>query len=134
MAATLFLLLPAAAAAATPGAVVWSQTWNASGDGHGERRPGRRGADGGLYVAATVRRSGDRDIALLRFSAAGKRLWTRWYDGPASGADTVAGIAAGPGGSVIVCGSTAVTGAGADWIVLRYASGGKRLLVEATGR
>ena len=133
LAATLFLLLPAAAAAATPGAVVWSQTWNASGTATVSDVQAAEAPNGGLYVAATVRRSGDRDIALLRFSAAGKRLWTRWYDGPASGADTVAGIAAGPGGSVIVCGSTAVTGAGADWVVLRYASGGKRLWSKRLG-
>ena len=122
----LVLLVPAVAAAATPGTVTWSHTWNASATGVVDDVQAVEAPGGGLYVAATVRRSGGLDIVLQRYTPSGTRRWVRWYDGPAHGADRVAGIAAGPNGSVTLCGATTVRGTGQDWIVLRYASDGTR--------
>lgn len=121
------LVLTATAFADVPGTTVWSHTWNASPAGTVQDVAAAQAPAGGLYVTATVRKpGGDIDIVLLKYAANGKRLWTRWYDGPSHGADRAGGIAAGPDGSVTVCGSTGVAGAGLDWIVLKYASNGTR--------
>ena len=56
------------------------------------------------------------DYLTVKYSAAGKKLWTRRYNGTASGNDVPAGIAIDPVGNIVVTGSSAGVRPGAlDW-------------------
>jgi len=61
----------------------WLRTYATSG---GTAKAVAFDRNGNVYVAATLYRSTE-DIGLLKYSAAGRLLWKRFYDGPASGDD-----------------------------------------------
>ena len=62
----------------------------------------------------------------VRYSAAGKALWKKVYQGPAGlGAVTLA-AAARPGGGVYVCGMSSSAATGADGFVMSYTPSGAR--------
>jgi hypothetical protein len=121
------LLCTATSARAAAGEVDWAKPWNAPRPGQvyvakAQARPG-----GGVYVAASLRRpSGNVDIVVLSYSAGGRRVWVRPYDGPAHGLDWVKGIAVDRDGNVVVCGSSYSAAGREDWIVLKYGPNGKR--------
>jgi hypothetical protein len=124
---SLALLWTATTAAGAAGDLDWAKTWNATRPGivstaEVAARPG-----GGVYVAASLlRRSGNIDIVVLRYSASGARLWVRTFDGAAHGLDWVTGIAVDRRGSVVVCGSSFGVSGKEDWVVLKYAPDGTR--------
>jgi len=130
-AAFIALLCCAAPARGTAGAVTWDKTWNTSRPGTVSSATAVAKPGGGVYVAASLLRpSGNIDISVLRFSSAGKRLWTRFYDGPSHGIDWMEGIAVDGRGNVVVCGATFSVSGKDDWVVLKYAPDGRRRWVR----
>ena len=86
---------------------------------------------GGAYVAASLLRpSGNIDIAVLRYSAAGSRKWVEYFDGPAHGIDWMTAVAVDRHGNVVVCGSSFSASGKEDWVVLKYAPDGTRRWVR----
>jgi hypothetical protein len=120
-------LWTAAPAQGAPGDVDWAKTWNADRPGVVSNAKVVAKPGGGLYVVASLLRpSGNIDIAVLRYSAQGKRSWVRYYDGAAHGLDWMEDVAVGHDGSLVVCGSTFTRSGKDDWVVLKYAPDGSR--------
>jgi uncharacterized delta-60 repeat protein len=121
------LLCAASSARAEPGDADWVRTWNAARPGVVWAAEAKTKPGGGVYVAASLLRpSGNVDIAVLRYSAAGKLAWVEYYDGPAHGLDAMEGLAVDRRGNVIVCGSTFTASGKEDWVVLKYGPDGRR--------
>lgn len=121
------LLWAAAPAAAAAGDVAWARVWNADRPGIVSNAEVATKPGGGLYVAASLLRpSGNIDIVLLRYTAAGKRVWVRSFDGAAHGLDWMKDLAVARDGSAVVCGSTFSRTGREDWVVLKYAPNGSR--------
>jgi hypothetical protein len=64
------------------------------------------------------------DVSLRRLGSSG---WTRYWDGPAHGADKAWDVAVSSAGSVYVCGSSTTKAGGTCAVVLKYSAKGKRL-------
>jgi hypothetical protein len=123
----LVVLWTAVPAQGAPGDVAWAKTWNADRPGIVSNAKVVAKPGGGLYVAASLLRpSGNIDIAVLRYSAQGKRSWVRYYDGAAHALDWMEDVAVAPDGSLVVCGSTYTRSGKDDWVVLAYAPDGTR--------
>jgi uncharacterized delta-60 repeat protein len=70
------------------------------------------------------------DYLTIKYSASGKRLWTRRYNGTVNGNDVPAGIAIDPNGYVVVTGTSAGVRPGAldwdaDYLTIKYSPSGK---------
>ena len=92
-------------------------------------------AAGTLFEAADYQPAGHTHIVVRRLTAAGVVRWTKRY-APRGRDVSVAAIAAGPSGSVIVVG-TSSGGKGADWLIMKYSGTGKVAwlrTVDLTGR
>jgi len=74
---------------------------------------------GNVYVAVKVWRS-SYDIGLLKYDAAGRFKWERFYDGPAAGADEPVAIAVDRGGNVVVAGNSPAVNGRLGVVVLKY--------------
>jgi len=89
-------------------------------------------ASGNVYVVGTGESSvNGMDALVVKYSKAGERLWTRRYNGTASGDDMAASLRARPGGGVYVAGRTESTDTGDDGLLLAYTGAGTRLFVLA---
>lgn len=133
------LLCAASSAHAVPGDADWVRPWNAARPGVVYAAKAQTNPGGGVYVAASLLRpSGNVDIAVLRYSSAGRLAWVKYYDGRAHGLDAMRGLAVNRRGNVIVCGSTFTASGKEDWVVLKYAPDGrrrwKRTLAASFGR
>jgi hypothetical protein len=76
-----------------------------------------------IYVTGTSRRVGTgQDYLTVAYNAAtGSPLWVRFYNGPASAADSARAAAVSPtGGRVFVTGDSQGTGAGPDYATVAY--------------
>lgn len=61
----------------------------------------------------------DWDIAIVKYSASGETLWTRYWDGAASADDFSASLAVG-GGAIYVAGKTVTTRPATDIVLLKF--------------
>lgn len=123
LALTVGLALPAAAA---PGDKVWQAAYNGPGAGS-EGRFVARSSDGSqIFVAAdTAPGTADpTDIVTIAYSAAtGAKQWTATINGPASGLDQAAGIAANPAADLVyVTGSVSTASGGTNWRTTAYST------------
>jgi len=73
-------------------------------------------------------RNSESDITTIAYSPGGHRLWTRRYDGPASGTDQAADVLVSPGGRrLYVLGTTTTAKRGQDVVVIAYRANGSRI-------
>ena len=79
-----------------------------------------------IYVAASVQPGpGDRDIATIKYSAAGAEQWKRTLDGGLGGLDDPTAIAVDQYRNVYVTGSSEIVpGHSIDYVTLRYSTNG----------
>ncbi len=66
----------------------------------------------------------DYNVITLKYNAAGTQLWLKTFNGSANGSDYSDGIAVNSIGDVFVNGTTASTGKGDDYLLLKYNSAG----------
>lgn len=105
--------------------------WRYGGSAHLDDRP----ADvvvtpaGDVYVTGSASVTGPKTAALtVKFSATGKKVWSKLYLGTANlGANTI-GMTPRAGGGVITCGITEAAATAADGLVMSYTVTGKRLV------
>jgi uncharacterized delta-60 repeat protein len=77
-------------------------------------------ADGNIFVTGfSADASGYADIATLRYTPDGIRVWAVRYDGPGHGNDFVSAVAVDARGHVIVAGSSTV-GIPSDYVTIQY--------------
>lgn len=115
------------------GARLWTRQYGAGGDGaYGICAIA---VPGGVIVAGSagnVSSSHRKDVVVIKYSAAGKRLWTSRYDGPAHRNDAPADMSTGNYSvtgklsTVYVGGTSAGQGTGSDYVLLQiHASSGR---------
>ena len=99
------------------GSKLWSRRYSAGGGGDIATHVAID-KQNAIYVTGTSWLYGKRkdDYLTVKYSAAGKKLWTRRYNGTGSGNDVPAGIAVDKLGNVVVTGTSAGVRPGAlDW-------------------
>jgi hypothetical protein len=101
-----------------------------SGPLHLDEKPARMLIDssGSVYVVGRSSSAAHGpDALVLKYSAAGRRLWVRRFNGTANNDDRAESLRARPGGGVYVAGTTYGAATGSDGLLLAYNAGGKRL-------
>ncbi|MEK7474451.1 MAG: SBBP repeat-containing protein, partial [Candidatus Coatesbacteria bacterium] len=118
------------------GNVLWSRTWNGSGDGWdymgqmgmgGAGNPVAVDLSGSVYVVGTEQNvSGMQAWAVVKYDPAGNILWTRtWNPGGFLSANAYA-VAADPAGNIVVSGMSG-GGMNGAMLVKKFDSGGNEL-------
>jgi hypothetical protein len=78
-------------------------------------------AQGRVYVTGTsVDAGGKTDCATVKYSAKGKRLWEKRYNGPANDQDHAWWIRLDTAGNAYVCGSSTGVTTGRDMLTIKY--------------
>jgi len=112
---------------------IWTRTYDGSGGGEDEGRGVAVLPGGDIVVVgyeALVDADGDGDGWVRKYDADGAVLWTRTYDGSASG-DDEANAASGDGnGGVLVLGSEAVMGTQSVAWIRKYSAEGAAVWTE----
>lgn len=71
--------------------------------------------DASVLVAGSVSLGAGADFGVIKYDTIdGSQEWTRYYDGPVNGADTVVGLAVDSGGNAIITGSVTVAASGGE--------------------
>lgn len=90
---------------AASGALLWKRSYNGPDSGFDEAYAVAVAPDGSVYACGVTDVAGhEQDFLLLKYAAAGNLLWSRTYNGPASGEDVCYGVAVAPDGSVFATG------------------------------
>jgi uncharacterized delta-60 repeat protein len=82
---------------------------------------------GNIYVTGSSKSSTNQDIAVVKYNSAGTQVWVGRYDGPSHNIDSATCIIVDNSGNVIVAGKSFQTGAGYDYIVIKYNAAGTQL-------
>jgi hypothetical protein len=105
--------------------VYWSPV---NDSGWGGSRAIARDSHGAIYVAGTMKRAATGwDVAMMKLSPAGKRLWTRYVDGYEGGRDTGVDLAVDTRDRVYLTGTVFGLMSGTDILLARYTTAGKQV-------
>jgi hypothetical protein len=88
---------------------------------------------GNAYVAGWIVLGSYGDLATFKYDSGGNLIWTRTYNGPASGADFALAVALDDSGRVSVAGTSKNAGpavAHTDWVTIGYDAAGKTLWTQ----
>jgi uncharacterized delta-60 repeat protein len=103
------------------GALLWSQVFNGAGNGDDVAGDISTDAAGNLLITGyTVNLNGDRDIATLKYSAAGDQLWVSTYDGPGNDNDEAIKMLVDNNGQVYVTGFSTGSLTNHDYTTIKY--------------
>lgn len=109
------------------GSSPWAKTWNGPASKNDVANDVAVSAKGQVYVVGSSQRAaGDYKLVVLKYSAAGDRLWVRTWAGPAGSSPSGHRVAIDAKGRVVVVGQGKVKGA-THLFVAQYTSAGKRL-------
>jgi hypothetical protein len=123
-------LLFATVAAATPGDTIWSRQSTTSSKGDAFLDVAR--GPGDVYYCVGITRATEETsaVALVKYKADGKKLWSRTYQSPTTKGAAGACVAVDASGGVIVAGTVGIappaSGKGRDMVVLKYTPEGSR--------
>jgi hypothetical protein len=108
------------------GATVWSRSFAGAGGQNDAATEVARDADGRIYVAGTTIGVSDLSTAtVLKYTAAGRRSWKRFWSGPAATLGVNVHELAASAGGAAVCGFALDASARAHPYALRFAPGGQ---------
>ncbi len=101
---------------------VWTASYNGQGDFSDRYTASITDADGNLIVAgSTAMPDQNRNLLVRKLSPSGAVLWTQTYNGPGDGADEALALVTDDGNNIYVTGFQKGSGAGNDFITLKYA-------------
>ncbi|MDO1451601.1 SBBP repeat-containing protein [Rhodocytophaga aerolata] len=118
---------------APDGTELWVQRYhNQFSDGSNDKATGIAiDVQGEVYVIGTSNGGGmGQDFATAKYSSDGRLLWSRIYNGPGNGDDQPVSIKVDASGSVYVAGSSAGSGTGQDYALVKYATSGTQSWVK----
>ncbi len=110
------------AAGAAPGSITWKRGPNPTGLSD-ELFVTAKGPQGSVYACGVKGWPDAASIWLVKYTASGRKAWSRSYAGP-DGVAKVAGMAVDGSGNVYLAGSTRRTSTFWDTVLLKYDSGG----------
>jgi uncharacterized delta-60 repeat protein len=86
---------------------------------------------GNVYVTGdSAGSSTGQDAAIIKYSSAGIQLWMKRHNGPGNKDDGANAMAVDGSGNVYVAGSSAGSGSGYDYAVIKYSGAGKELWLK----
>lgn len=105
----------------------WVARYNGPGNGDDRATAIAVDGSGNVYVAGESQGTGTGlDIATVKYSPEGLQLWAGRYDGSAHGDDGAKAVAVDGAGNVLVFGKSRGSGAGYDWVLIKYNAKGHR--------
>jgi hypothetical protein len=108
------------------GKTAWAKLYDGPSHGDDAGKDIAVDAAGNVFIVGTATSAKGTDITTIKYSAAGKRLWVRTYDGTGHANDAAGAIAVDGEGSAIVCG----TGGGPYFTVIKYGAKGTQLWIK----
>jgi cysteine-rich repeat protein len=102
------------------GEPLWTQTHAGAGGANDEIRGLLLDDAGNLFATGYQSTSAGLDAWLRNYNLQGAEVWTRTYDGPASGTDVFHAASFDADGNLVVGGYHGVTGEGADVLLRKY--------------
>lgn len=123
--AAVWTAFAAAAAGADPGSVVWKRTLDPTGLSD-EFYVTARGPQGSVYACGVKGWPDTLRIWLVKYTASGRKAWSRSYSGP-DGVTKVSDMTVDGSGNVYVAGSTRRTSTYWDTVLLKYDTDGHLL-------
>ncbi len=108
------------------GAVKWSKTYNGTGNDYDRINAVKTDALNNVYVTGRSIGAGSNleDVVTIKYDKSGIQKWIARYNGPSNGYDEGKAIAIDANRNVYITGSSGTTGAGNDYITLKYDSTG----------
>ena len=104
---------------------LWKKQIDGTAHGYDSAKDVVVGADGSIYVTGVVRRTSTFDDGLtVKYSAGGRVLWSKYYDGHDHGNDGLLAMALDAKGRVYVTGFDYATGRANDCLLMRYSPSG----------
>ncbi|HMJ65182.1 MAG TPA: SBBP repeat-containing protein, partial [Candidatus Binatia bacterium] len=112
----------------TDGTPLWIARYNGPANSHDTAKKVRLDQAGNVYVAGDTYASNNYpDYALVKYSAAGTRLWAARYDNPDHLYDYVSDLIVDPAGYAYVTGTTHPLGQASSYLTIKYGPNGERL-------
>jgi hypothetical protein len=104
------------------GAVLWSQAINGTANGSDQAVAVAVDGEGNVVAAGSTFNTGTGfDFTVIKFDgSSGAVLWNQAINGTADGSDQAVAVAVDGEGNVVAAGSTANTGTGADFTVIKF--------------
>ncbi len=107
------------------GSLVWSMTYNGSGNSEDEAYAITVDATGNIYIAGyTTNTSTGRDMIIIKYNNSGQQNWVQTYNGSGNGQDEAYAITVDNFGDPIIAGYSFHTDMGLQMTVIKYNSSG----------
>jgi hypothetical protein len=105
----------------TNGHKIWAATYTGPGGGQSQGTALALDSAGNVYVTGYSPGVGSgTDVVTLKYDSNGNQLWVQRYNGPANGDDIGTGIVLDGNGGVYVCGYSATTNGGTEFVTIKY--------------
>ena len=115
----------------TTGRQLWAKKYAGPGNGDDIARAVAVDKSGNVIITGKSKGAdSDYDFATLKYSATGKTIWVRRYNGPANGRDLITALAVDGEGQVAITGNSARTATEYDMATIAYNAGGEELWVQ----
>ncbi len=103
----------------------WTNRYNGPGSGYDYARALALDGDGNVFVTGySAGNGGYVDYATIAYSRGGESLWTNRYNGLGNNDDAASAIAVDGDGNVFVTGDSTSSGAGLDYVTIKYSGDG----------
>ena len=113
------------------GKELWVKRYNGPGNKDDYAKAIAVDGSGNIYVAgSSASSSTGQDATIIKYSGAGKQLWVKRYNGPGNKDDSADAVVLDGSGNICVTGSSAGSGSGYDYAVIKYSGAGKQLWVK----
>ncbi len=115
----------------TSGKLLWAKRYDGPGKNADIAQAVAIDGLGNVFVSGYSWGSGtEYDYATIKYSAGGKQLWAKRYNGPGNARDWALAMAVDGSGNVYVTGRSEGSGTGIDYATIKYDTNGKQLWVK----
>lgn len=115
----------------TAGNLLWYKTFNGSGNNDDDAKAIAIDNSGNVLVTGLSRGVGtSENYCTVKYNSAGTEMWSRYYNGPANGADYAYDVATDYSGNVYVTGQSAGLGTSDDIATIKYNPAGVQQWVQ----